>query len=568
MEGKEQTVTKDFSNEQLTEFPAKEVINECSTLIFKNNLLTNFNNIPVLNNLKCLILDDNRIKTFEGAKKQPKLSDLSIINNPISKEKFLNVMSIIIFGDNIRTVNEKQVTDEEIKTAKDLQPKLEDFISIGYLLKSIDPIVLENPITKKTVLIPQTPKEGKYNSAKSTPKQKKSILKTPKEKADKEKRKEMHSSKTIDSPILNVTIPPLIPYEEILAKYLSKTPRSSSKTRQNASDQQWAKIMELKQQAKELTSEESAKTIPEEEHSAKDSKSQSSQQEEQIHEDDENAKEEIDNNKQEKEKTKNHKRKHHKSKEPELKSVEGDCLYDHVKKLQLNKKNPFEGIDGSPKKQEPMTLLDFVSKQLPLTDFDTSNDNLLNFDEEMHAPKKKTRSQNSSPKFNKNHENHKKDSMTSSHSMSPRSHRSMSKINSDKFDELSFILPGSEEANSMAMHTLCLKDQRELFALTNKDTIKTVASPKYNQTVDDSFTVLSLEDSRNSPIHKRMPPPKLSYNTMYSDDSSSSYSIDETHELKTEEIYDVFFKHHMNQITTPDEADNFVAHFKSHRYKQ
>ena len=158
--------------------------------------------------------------------------------------------------------------------------------------------------------------------------------------------------------------------------------------------------------------------------------------------------------------------------------------------------------------------------------------------------------------------------MQTSPTISPVSYKSGNKINTSKLDELSFILPGSEEANSFAMHTLCLRDQRELFSLYNKDTIKIVSSPKYQQTLDDSFTVLSTEDSRLLQNHKRTPPPKLSLNAMYSDDDSSSYSIDETHELKTEEIYDVFFKHHMNEITTPDEADKFVNNFKSNRIKQ
>ena len=80
-----------------------------------------------------------------------------------------------------------------------------------------------------------------------------------------------------------------------------------------------------------------------------------------------------------------------------------------------------------------------------------------------------------------------------------------------------------------------------------------------NRSYLDGASLISFSVDKMSITPKRVPPPKLNLSPINSDYSDT---IEDINDMHTQDLYDLFYKKHMNEITTPEEADRFVYEFK------
>ena len=139
-----------LSNRGLEEFPelTKRQLN-ATNLNLSGNKLTNLRGMVEMPNLKELNLDYNKIKSLKYAYDSENLVSISLKNNPISNESHLKVMCLIVFGQKLEQVNQQEITAAEYRLADFFRPKLHDYIIDGYVISSLDPIRLLDPVTRK-----------------------------------------------------------------------------------------------------------------------------------------------------------------------------------------------------------------------------------------------------------------------------------------------------------------------------------------------------------------------------------------------------------------------------------
>ena len=141
------------------------------TLKLVSHHLKDFSSIQKNPNLESLILDNNDITSFLGAASQPKLKFLSIQNNPISSETFLNVMCSIVFGENLINVNGKEISAGEIQLGKEVAEFTYHFLTKGFLIKNFNPLTLEHAENNEVITMSITPKRSSPKSKISSSKQ-------------------------------------------------------------------------------------------------------------------------------------------------------------------------------------------------------------------------------------------------------------------------------------------------------------------------------------------------------------------------------------------------------------
>jgi hypothetical protein len=79
-----------------------------------NNSIESFAGLEALPQLRVLVLSNNRIKTFKGFPILPQLEVLNLQGNPITEMKQFRVIAAGINTNNMRKVNDVELTKEEI----------------------------------------------------------------------------------------------------------------------------------------------------------------------------------------------------------------------------------------------------------------------------------------------------------------------------------------------------------------------------------------------------------------------------------------------------------------------
>lgn len=144
--------TIDQSSKGLTNFPT-DVLENCYSLNLSSNPIQSLKGLNDLNNLTKLNLDQTQISSLSYSKKIATLKELSLSGTPIEHNEFLTLNCIIAFGQQMESVNNKKVTDEEKNYAKTISSTISSDIRSGWLITSTDPLTLENSETKETKII-------------------------------------------------------------------------------------------------------------------------------------------------------------------------------------------------------------------------------------------------------------------------------------------------------------------------------------------------------------------------------------------------------------------------------
>ena len=135
----------DFNDLGLKCFPKCYILNRFPILLFSENLITSFSTLSTLTNLEKLIINKNFINSFISTNNQPKLIELTIFENPISDSEHLLIMCLIVFGYQLKIINNIPISEEKIKIARSLENNIKSHLLKGFIIESLEPLKLYNP---------------------------------------------------------------------------------------------------------------------------------------------------------------------------------------------------------------------------------------------------------------------------------------------------------------------------------------------------------------------------------------------------------------------------------------
>lgn len=108
-----------------------------------------FHELPCLGKAHQLNLDKTGIKSFKFTTKYADITEFNCKLTSLARERYLILMSVIVFGPQLQKVNDKFVKEKDRKLASRLGDILYEELVSGWILRTIKPIVLYNPQTSK-----------------------------------------------------------------------------------------------------------------------------------------------------------------------------------------------------------------------------------------------------------------------------------------------------------------------------------------------------------------------------------------------------------------------------------
>lgn len=141
-------------NSRIKLFSNVDIKSDCSFIDLSLNNLTNFTNFPSsLLNLTTLILDSNQIRSFHGIQSPnsyPKLRFLSLKKNPITQHIFFKTMCIIVFGNQLHTINGEKINENQRQSANKLRKTAIPRLIQGEIITGLNPLKFSNPLSEKS----------------------------------------------------------------------------------------------------------------------------------------------------------------------------------------------------------------------------------------------------------------------------------------------------------------------------------------------------------------------------------------------------------------------------------
>ena len=149
-------------NLNLTNLGDINYISGLQILNVSGNPLQSFENLPDLPTLHTLIANNTQIYSLKGALLLPALQELSLQNTPISTEPNFEIMCLSAFGTTIRNLNDCLVSIKNKKVANEIRPKIYPYLTKGYVLDSIKPLVvyMPNELPMKKIKVDLEPSES------------------------------------------------------------------------------------------------------------------------------------------------------------------------------------------------------------------------------------------------------------------------------------------------------------------------------------------------------------------------------------------------------------------------
>ena len=137
----------------LTSVPQLDYTRFSDTVNLSHNPIKLLDSLPVLDDFKALIMDNTKLESFDGAKPQPNIETFSCINTPLGNSKFIALMSVIIFGEQLKIVNNVQITQKVLDEAKQYQSDLYNYLQNGWILTGLNPLKVANVQTHERIII-------------------------------------------------------------------------------------------------------------------------------------------------------------------------------------------------------------------------------------------------------------------------------------------------------------------------------------------------------------------------------------------------------------------------------
>lgn len=140
---KAKTKLLSFVGRNLTTIPNLREYTSLIQLDLSDNPIKNLDGLCLLPTLKVLKLDNCQIVSLRGAKNLPSLTQISILNNPITNLRHCNAMLIAALGVNLEMINGVRVGEKVRLDAKAiLDMNAHKFFNRDYLIYKLDPLIL------------------------------------------------------------------------------------------------------------------------------------------------------------------------------------------------------------------------------------------------------------------------------------------------------------------------------------------------------------------------------------------------------------------------------------------
>ena len=138
-----------FESCNLHQIPDCSTFMNCTRLSLSHNPIRTFDHFPTFPLLKSLRLEDTKIDSFKGALMQPSLTHINLALSPISANKFLIEMCLIVFGNQLISINGFKISNSQINYANAAREYLLPELKMGWVLTSKNPIRLMNPFNRQ-----------------------------------------------------------------------------------------------------------------------------------------------------------------------------------------------------------------------------------------------------------------------------------------------------------------------------------------------------------------------------------------------------------------------------------
>jgi hypothetical protein len=113
-----------------------------------NNPFTTFEGMTVIPTLQVLRCERTSLNSFKGAVAQPALESLDLSDTPLSRYELHVFMAVIVFGDQLKTVNGQRVLRPVQQRAAEHRPRLFPLLTDGWIVTSLQRLmVLYNPVS-------------------------------------------------------------------------------------------------------------------------------------------------------------------------------------------------------------------------------------------------------------------------------------------------------------------------------------------------------------------------------------------------------------------------------------
>lgn len=129
-------------NRKFNVIPKVDFNSYTDALILSYNPIETLEGLPQLTNFSSFYFDNTKLKSYEYAISQPTLKNFYCRNTQLGKEKYNRLMALIVFGDQVKSVNGLCPTQELIKIAQMLREHTIDYLYKGWVIREINPLTL------------------------------------------------------------------------------------------------------------------------------------------------------------------------------------------------------------------------------------------------------------------------------------------------------------------------------------------------------------------------------------------------------------------------------------------
>lgn len=143
-----------FVNQRLEKIPEIKERVVLLRLDISENPIKNFEGMSTKYSVESIVANNTKIISFEGIVPQQNLVSISATGSPLGGNPCFPIMSLILFGDSLTSVNGKRVALQERKLANFLKMYVIDDLIEGWVLTSTTPtVILINPVTRKRKMV-------------------------------------------------------------------------------------------------------------------------------------------------------------------------------------------------------------------------------------------------------------------------------------------------------------------------------------------------------------------------------------------------------------------------------
>ena len=142
---------RSFVSKNYHSFDEIKILSDVKSIDVSSNPIKNFNGIQQFPKLINLKMDNTQLESLENANLLVSLNQFSCLNTPLAKkvkQNLLQIMCLVVFGQSIRVINGKCVTEENREKAKKVAEKIKPQLTRGYLLVSYEPLAISRPGSK------------------------------------------------------------------------------------------------------------------------------------------------------------------------------------------------------------------------------------------------------------------------------------------------------------------------------------------------------------------------------------------------------------------------------------